>query len=277
MHLSLINPYIRAAMRSTIPNGRSIMQRIIYDYELIYLESGRFTFIYDGKKYKCESGDFIFIRPGISHSFNVDSGDISQPHIHFDITYRPESESIPISFKDRNRMSEAETRLIHNDYFKSSDPFPIIKVEEREKFLEYFYRIIDENDDGITKKALIMQLISMIIKDNYKNTLEEEAKPSIAARIKDYIDAGNGISMSLDDFEGVFFLSKFHLERKFREAYGISIAKYRNERRMLLAKNMLRKNSVSKTAELLGFSSIYSFSRAYKTHFGCAPTNQKSK
>lgn len=46
MNLSLINPYIRLAMESRIPSGHNIAQRVIYDYELIYLEEGNFIVVY---------------------------------------------------------------------------------------------------------------------------------------------------------------------------------------------------------------------------------------
>jgi hypothetical protein len=35
-----INPYIRVAMRSILPAGNQLKQRMIFDYELIYLEKG---------------------------------------------------------------------------------------------------------------------------------------------------------------------------------------------------------------------------------------------
>lgn len=72
MNLSLINPYIRLAMESRIPSGHNIAQRVIYDYELIYLEEGNFTFVYNGEAYYCKTGDIFFICPGIAHSFYLD-------------------------------------------------------------------------------------------------------------------------------------------------------------------------------------------------------------
>ena len=108
MNISSINPHIRLARTSQLPAGYQIMRRVIYDYEVIYLEKGELTFVYDGESYFCQAGDFIFIRPGIPHSFQLDHGEISQPHIHFDITHSPKSEKIPISFKDFNVMTETE-------------------------------------------------------------------------------------------------------------------------------------------------------------------------
>ncbi|MBQ4091631.1 MAG: helix-turn-helix transcriptional regulator [Clostridia bacterium] len=277
MKLSLINPYIRLARESRIRSGHNIARRVIYDYEIIYLEEGQFTLIYNDLPYECYAGDLIFIRPGVPHSFVIDRGEISQPHIHFDVTYRPQSERIPISFKDFCRMSEEERSLIHEDYFVFGETQPKLYIREKEQFLGAFYRIISAKDDQITSKAALTWLISMIIKDNYPKALEEQHHPSTMRQIKDYIDAGNGLSMTLDDFAGTFFYNKYHLERKFKAKFGVSLIEYRNEKRLESARSLLESNSVSSVAQALGYSSIYSFSRAYKQKFGYSPSAQKSR
>ena len=40
MNLSLINPHIRLAIESRISAGHNIAKRVIYDYELVYFNSG---------------------------------------------------------------------------------------------------------------------------------------------------------------------------------------------------------------------------------------------
>ena len=271
MHLSLINPYIRVSMRSIISSGHNIARRTIYDYEIIYLERGEFTLIYDDVTYHCRSGDVIFIRPNIAHSFHIDQGDIHQPHIHFDITYRPQSEEIPVSFKDIDDMTETEKTWIHKDYFASYPRSPIIGIKDKEAFLDIFYRIISKETEPILKKALMIQLISLIINDNFPTISEERECSYVENQLKDYIDAGNGMSMRLEDFAKHFFHSKFYLEKKFKKRFGVSIMQYRNEKRMLQADVLLETHSVTEVAEMLGYQSIYSFSRAYKTHYGRSP------
>jgi len=272
MHLSLINPYIRVAMKSKILSGHNMIQRVIYDYELIYLESGAFTFVYNDISHQCTAGDIIFIHPGIAHSFQFNQGEISQPHIHFDITYRSQSEIIPISFKDFDQMSKTERDWIHKDYFHQYSSTPFLTIKNKPDFLKYFYLIIEKKDDPLLKKALMIQLLSMIIKDNYPYTLDDPVHFHTVYQIKDYIDAGNGLGMSLDDFAKTFFHSKFHLERKFKEAFGVNLIEYRNEKRMALANCFLKTHSVSKVAELLDYQSIYAFSRAYKQYYGYSPS-----
>ena len=275
MNLSLINPYIRLTMESRLSAGRNIARRIIYDYELIYIEEGSFTFVYDDKAYHSKAGDIIFIRPGIPHSFILDQGDISQPHIHFDVTHRPQSEVIPISFKDLEKMSETERAWIHRDHFAAYDRVPFLIISNKKEFLEIFYKIVTGSLDSLIKKALLITLISIIVNDNFPKLLQDDKQPNVVYQIKDYIDAGNGLKMTLDDFAKSFFYDKFYLERKFKEAFGVSLIEYRNKKRMELAKYLLKQHSVSQVSELVGYESIYSFSRAYKSHFGYPPGNRK--
>ena len=60
--------------------------------------------------------------------------------------------------------------------------------------------------------------------------------------------------------------------RKFEKTYGISPMKYLRGLTMKEAQNLLKTTSVKKTARELGFSSIYSFSRAFRAHYGIYPT-----
>jgi AraC-like DNA-binding protein len=83
--------------------------------------------------------------------------------------------------------------------------------------------------------------------------------------------------MALDDFAKTFFYDKFYLERKFKEAFGLNLIEYRNKKRMELANHLLRHHSVSEVSELIGYQSIYAFSRAYKNYFGYAPSKKVDK
>ena len=50
-----------------------------------------------------------------------------------------------------------------------------------------------------------MQLISVIISDNFPYVLEKSSHLHTVHEIKKYIDVGNGLRMSLDDFARIFF------------------------------------------------------------------------
>lgn len=276
MHSSLINPYIRLAIPSVIPSSHKIMRRVIYDYELIYLERGKFTLTYNNTEYHCKPGDIIFLCPGVPHSFQLGSSEISQPHIHFDITHRPHSDKIPVSFKDIDAMTDTEKNWIHKNYFDSYSNLPLLTIQNKEKFLYLFYQIIANTNHNLEQKANMILLLSLLIQDNFPDTVKEPSYSDTVHQLKDYIDAGNGFGMHLEDFANFFFQSKFHLEKNFKKTFDMGIIEYRNKKRMEFAPFLLKNNSVSKVSEILGYQSIYSFSRAYKQHYGYSPRHHIS-
>ena len=83
------------------------------------------------------------------------------------------------------------------------------------------------------------------------------------------------MSSRLEDIAKQFNYSKYYLDHCFKTAYGTSLIAYRNEKRMLLAKEMLENETVSSVSEKLGFSSIYVFSRAFHNFFGFPPSYLK--
>ena len=278
MNPSLIHPFLRVAMHSVIRAHHRIPRRVIYDYELIYLERGEFILVYDDMPHLCHAGDLILLCPGVPHSFEAGDEPFSQPHIHFDMTYRPESERIPVSFKDRDGMSAEELSWIHPNYLTPYPNAPFVTVKEKERFFSLFYELLSHplHTDPLNENGLFLQILSILIRDNFPSLFEKQEIYTIEMQIKDCIDGGEGLRMGLDDFSRRFSYSKFYLEKRFRERYGSSLIEYRNRRRMIQAKHLLATRSVTVTAEELGYGSIYSFSRAYKNYYGFSPTEKET-
>ena len=272
---SIINPYVRVAMRSILRKGTWVARRIIFDYELIYIAEGELVLNYAKVDHKCTKGQFILLRPGVSHSFSVIKENVSQPHIHFDITHMSDSPHVPICFKDITELEKEERRKIRNDIFKEYPQNPFITFSNHKDALELFYEIVNHpKPSSLSQKGFLVQLLDMMIEDNFPEALNNATDSfySIEDQVKAYLDAGQGLSFCLEDITNQFNYSKYYLERRFKERYGISLMAYRNNKRMQLAKILLQTESVSAVADKLGFSSIYVFSRAFKNHFGVSPT-----
>lgn len=272
---SAINPYIRVAMRSVLKKGTALARRIIFDYELLYIADGEFILNYNGVDHKCEQGQFILLRPGIPHSFSGINSDLSQPHIHFDMTHRPDSPQVPVCFKDPGDLTDEEKKKIRRDIFEDYPQQPFVTFGDPEAALRLFYAVIDQpKHSSLTRKGLLIQLLDLLIAHNFPRVFEERIHcvHSVEARVKDYLDAGQGMSADLDSIAHQFNYSKYHLQRRFKDRYGVSLMAYRNDKRMQLAKTLLGSESVSDVTVKLGFSSIYVFSRAFKNHFGISPS-----
>jgi len=275
---SMINPYIRVAMQSILQKGTYIARRIIFDYELIYVADGEFILNYNETDYRCTKGQFILLRPGISHSFSVTDTDLSQPHIHFDITHIPDSQQVPVCFKDLNDLGSEERKSIREDVFRKYPQTPFVVFLDHQAALEIFYNIVNQPKPfSLSQKGMLIRLIDMLIADNFPAVFGDnnESVYSVEEQVKDFLDASQGLTSNLDDIAKQFNYSKCHLEHRFIERYGIGLIAYRNKKRMQLAKDMLKTQTVSKVAAKLGFSSIYVFSRAFKNHFGISPSDCK--
>ena len=273
-----VNPYIRRANRSVVKAGPDGIRRVLFDYELIYLESGDFVLEYNDENFHCKGGEFIFLRPGISHKFTKINRDLYQPHIHFDIFYSALSPQVPVSAKDDPEFTSQERAAVHIDVFAEYPQNPIVTFKNEKHIKKLFYDIIStENLASLKVKARLIEIIDALEKDNFPKCFIKKSPYSIAEQVKDYIDTGHGISAPLEDMERIFSYSRFNLERQFKKEYGVSLIYYRNSKRMELAEYLLQNQSVSAVAEALGFSSIYVFSRAFKQRFGHSPMEFKKK
>jgi AraC-like DNA-binding protein len=79
---------------------------------------------------------------------------------------------------------------------------------------------------------------------------------------------------SLDELARASALSKFHLLRLFKAAFGMTPSAYAGRRRMDRAKRLLAATPMTVTAigAALGYESTSAFIRAFRRHFGVAPS-----
>lgn len=277
MKISEINPYIRFAAHSELFAPCRINKRIIFDFELLYVEDGQFLLTYNENEYLCNKGDLLLICPGISHSFDCRRVNLIQPHIHFDMQYDFDSERVYICFQDYPSLSELEQLMIRENVFPQFADDPHIHIKDRNTFLSMFFDVIDDREhNSLQCKAKMLKLIQMIILDNDVDTFSQITNnTNVIQQIKSHIDSNYEQNFTLDDLAKQFSYSKYYIERIFKQEYGISIMKYRNSKRMKAAKQLLQMHSVSETARIMGFSSIYSFSRAFSAVYGIPPSKYK--
>ena len=79
--------------------------------------------------------------------------------------------------------------------------------------------------------------------------------------------------MSVKEIARSLGISASHLRARFRASCGVSLGRHLRRLRLEKACGLLRlsQRRVTEVAELCGFSSIYSFSRAFRTAYGVSP------
>ena len=85
-------------------------------------------------------------------------------------------------------------------------------------------------------------------------------------------DAGNN-QISLSDIERASCLSRFHLIRLFTNVYGVPPLRFHQNLKLDKARERVKAGTPQKiVAEELGFSTVSSFSRAYRRRHSCSPS-----
>lgn len=88
-----------------------------------------------------------------------------------------------------------------------------------------------------------------------------------------YINHNLTEDLSIETLARKYYLSKYHMMRKFKEETGYTIHNYIISKRLLLARTKISEGTpILKAAQLSGFSDYTTFSRAYKKQFGTAPS-----
>ena len=281
---NIFSPFIRLAMYSTIAAPFEINERIIFDYEMIFVSGGRCKLTIDGKECICQKNDVIFLRPDIPHKFeSIDDADFVQPHFHFDVCYDEKSEARFVSFKPRKKMDAYERSLICDDVFKATDiPF-VFTPYNIEKFRSIFFDVIEiylkkPYNYELLYKQKVLELLDEILRQFDKNTANKNISENDALiSVKNYIDNNFLSAITLDSLSNQFYFNKYTLLRKFKAAYKQNIMSYYKKLRIDYAKSILKTTAIPihSLAERLNFADIYSFSRFFKSSVGCSPTDYR--
>ena len=93
-----------------------------------------------------------------------------------------------------------------------------------------------------------------------------------------YINNNFDRELNLDFLSHMCFTSKFHFLRLFKKYYGVTPKQYLTDKRIEIAKELLRKGTnVTETCFATGFESPSSFSTLFKFRVGLAPAEFKKR
>src|ERR1700749_673352 len=91
-------------------------------------------------------------------------------------------------------------------------------------------------------------------------------------RSKKFIDTNFCQNINLDNIAGEAFISKFHFIRLYKTYYGITQHQHLKRVRVAAAKELLKSGMpVAKVCYEVGFESVPSFTRLFKTITGTTP------
>lgn len=283
-----ISPYIRLAVDSIIGTPWNLKERVIFDYELLYVKEGKALITVENDSYSAQAGDVFLFKPKKKHSICAWGGScFRQPHIHFDLFYLEDSPEVRISFRPFEQMTDADISLFREDVtkegiFELPDKLSIRNVKY---FEQCIFEIIEEFQSKkpfyeFAVKGLFIKLWTYILRENFwsRNPVVLSNIDELN-KIKNYLDFHTGREISLDELAGEFKISKYHLNRLFKKAFGVAPIHYHQAVRMEKIKEAIQYTGTSMTeiAERFGFNSINAFSRAFRNAEGVPPSFYRNR
>lgn len=288
-----LRPYIRRAWYAYMSPNDNLHNRVIFDYEIMYVKEGTATVILDGKQYEAKPGDLFFFRPKQPHSIIVEgNGPLCQPHIHFDLMYYPDQQDVFICLKPYDQLTKEEKKYFRPDILQSYFPYipsfirlkdPAVIEQQLFDVIFAFSNPVQFNEINLQWRflRLFWQLLHEMSLVQFDETDSDQGKKAknTAFQIKMYIESNLHQNISLEQLSNAFYLDKSYLGRVFKKAYGISPVSYHRMIRIEKSKEMLTYTNlhIVDISHHMGFGNVQDYIRTFRTITGMTPSDFRRK
>jgi len=239
-------------------------------YELVFVNSGKldiFSEDYNGVLLKNQA---IIHRQNSLHSIKCD-GD-TRPNVII-IGFECDARIIdrfslsPITLGDGAIQKLADIVKEGRNVFAPPYDTPTYNMKKKKKM-----RYGSEQ----TLRILMEYFLILLVREYGESENDEEAHetPSHIQEIIDYVDVNYSEKITLDELAFLFKTNRATLCREFKRATGKTVVEYINQKKLEIAKQLIRTtdDSFTKIAEDLKFDSIHYFTRFFKKLSGLTPT-----
>ena len=246
-------------------------EEIAYHYhtfhKVILLLAGRADYAVEGEHFHLQPGDFVLVGRGSIHRPEVAEGDFYERVILYispEYLQKLGEEDLGWCF------SQAQQRFHYVYHSAGNDSIRKLLYE-----LECAAR--DSGfGSGILRRGIFAQLMVALNRAVAEGeSVNAAAGDTKVVAVLQYLNTHLTEELSIEELAARFYISKYHLMRRFRSETGYTIHNYITEKRLLLAQQMLKKRvPLWQAAESCGYQDYSTFSRAYKKQFGYAPSKE---
>ncbi len=238
--------------------------------ELVYIDKGSLAIVSEGFSGTLTDGQILIHRAGEAHSLSCAGG--LAPGviiIGFSCTcsaLTPFSQAPTVlSAKEKRLLSE----ILKDGMSVYAPPYDLPNTDMKKRDFYPF------GADQLLKNHLEELLISLIRRQKDEGIFLDvsDSGNTVVSHITQYINEHFTERITLDSLCFLFATNKTTVCREFKQEHGKTVLEYINALKIKEAKRLLRmqKYSATEVSEMVGYSSLHYFSRAFKSVTGLSP------
>ena len=239
-------------------------------HKIIVFLSGSASYGIEGRTYPLQPGDMVLVSRGCIHRPEAAPG---APYERMILYISPE-------FLRQNSTDGCELETCFS-LARTQFDF-VVRPGTRKKELLDILRALEracavpDFGQALLAKGLFWQFLVQLIRGMRAHDLsyaQPGAEDEKIVAILRYLSAHLTENISIDDLAARFFISKYHMMRRFRAETGYTIHNYLITKRLLLARELIADGMpVTQACYACGFGDYSAFSRAYRRQFGQPPS-----
>ena len=122
---------------------------------------------------------------------------------------------------------------------------------------------------------LLVEINRIALAEPQRHELEDKSS-DLMARALEYINEHYNEELSLNSLASRFYISKYHMMRRFRAETGYTVHAYLTGKRLALAREQIAAGTpILQAASACGFGDYSTFCRAYRRQFGQPPSSAR--
>jgi len=242
-------------------------------HKIVLILSGGGAYVVEGRRYLLQPGDVVLVSRGSIHRPEIGKGSFYERAIFYISDAYLKAHTIE-HWNPSVLFTDCESHVLR------------MNAEDLEAFCRDL-NMLEKELDSNTPEAVLMsrcRFMCMLLSlyrlssgARHVHTLPAEPGDEKVIAMIHYLNDHLTEDISIDKLSEQFYISKFHMMRRFRQEAGMPIHAYLNDKRLFMARDLISRGmSATEACYQSGFKSYSSFSRAYQKRFHVTPTGRIS-